>query len=315
MSALLEETAWTELTSSRPPVGHPGGFDHAWPAVATELNEAMVSPNAIHLATSGHGSVGNVHGEGFCYSPTQLPVLHFIGELEEDGDDGGEFAFAGIGTVRAYDAYRNVYLKGTATRTFSIEQTPFIEGFHGHAVVSDDAYTWSVNTTSLYRVTGVVPVRPPTRRARHQKPSRAYDAFRELGAWLEMSDEELSPIVQVARGTVSRSWKNGTEPRKRAQARRLFQLHGVVSALHSALGDGLTLWLKHGSPCPLKLLEMGNIDEFERAADAVIFPPSATPKPRLDAAWPPSAPATARGETTAARMKRSTRVRSRRLER
>lgn len=314
MSALLEKATWAELASSRPTVGHPSVYDDAWPAVATEPNEAMMSPDAIRLSTLGSRSIVNVYGEGFCYSPTQLPVLHFIGELEEDGDDGGEFAFAGIGAISAYDAYRNVYLKGTATRTFRVEQTPFIEGFHGHAVVSDDAYTWSVNTTSLYRVTGVVPVRPPARRARHQEPSRAYDAFRELGAWLEMSDEELAPIVQVARGTVSRSWKNGTEPRKRAQARRLFQLHGLVSALHSALGDGLASWLTHGSPCPLKLLEMGDIDGFERTADAVIFPPSATTKPRLDAAWPASVPTAASGETKA-RMKRATGVRSRRLER
>ncbi|MFI4977502.1 MAG: hypothetical protein ACHQC8_02315 [Solirubrobacterales bacterium] len=305
MSVVFAEAARAEPRISRQPVGW--DLERGWPGVVTE--PVGMPTRTYRVAPTPYGTTGNVYGEGFCYSPTQLPTLHFIGEREEDGDDGGEFAFAGLGTV---GAFRNVFVRGTATRTFKIEQTPFLEGFHGHVTVSDDEYAWSVNTTSLYQVTGVVAIRPPGRRARYQKPSRAYDVFKELGAWLEMSDEELAPIVKVARGTVSRSWKNGTEPRKREQARRLFQLHGLASALHSVLGDRLAVWLKRGSPCPLKLLEMGDIDRFERLADEVIFAGAGAPRPRLDTAWPPSTAGKAPTNSTL-RMKPATRARSKRL--
>jgi hypothetical protein len=311
MSAVLEETVWDELVS-RPARQ---GFEYAWTTIAAETSETPVLSNANHYAALRHRSVSNVYGEGRIKSSTQLSVLDFIGTRYEDGDDGGEFAFVGSGTVSAYGRYQKVFLRGTATRTFKLDHTPFLEGFHGHAVISEDEYTWFVNQTDLYRVTGVVPATPPARRARHQPPSRAYNAFQELSNWLQMSDEELAAVIKVARGTVSASWKNGNEPRKREQARRLFQLHGLVSALHAMLGDGLAAWLKRGSPCPLTLLERGNVDQFERLADTVIFPPNSESRPRLDAAWPANTAGTARDGAERPRLKRSARVRSRRLER
>ena len=230
-------------------------FQCEWPE-ATQF-KAPGWPVTTPVSQHPFRSSGHLYGQGYRYSPTQLPFLNFSAEREENGPDGGVFAFSGRGTANSYDTYRRVYLRGTATQTFPIEHTPFLEGFHGHAVVSDDDYTWSVDTTDLYRVTGVVPATPPKRRARYHAPSRAYNAFKELGSWLQMSDEELAPIIKVSRGTVSVSWRNGTEPRKREHVRRLFQLRGVVSALHTALGDDLTVWLKRGSPCPLKLLRTG----------------------------------------------------------
>jgi hypothetical protein len=310
MSAVFE-TARTDQIAMSHAVARTRRFDYPWSEVVTEPDNATMWLNA-----SPYAPLGGAVGSGFAYSPTEFPILHFIGECEDDAQDGGEFGFAGLGYVSGCDSYQNVYLKGTATRTFKIAHTPFLEGFHGHAVVSRDEYTWAVNTTSLYKVTGVVAAKPPARRARHQEPSRAYNAFKELGSWLEMSDEELAPIVKVARGTVATSWKNGNEPHKREQGRRLFQLHALVSALHAILGDDLGLWLKRGSPCPLTLLEKGEIDRFERAADTLIFPPSPSPRPRLDAAWTPDDPGSARVATEpGGELKRANRVRSRRLER
>jgi hypothetical protein len=309
--AVLEEATPDEFVDI-------GSFEYSWPAVQTEFNEGVMWANAERHTTFQSSLTHNVFGTGRSASPNVPGLLYFTARRHEHGEDGGEFALSGSGTLRAYgapDAYgrRSVFLKGTATHTYKFEQTPFIEGFHGYATVSDDEYVWSVNSTSLLEITGIVVVRPPTRRVRQPKPHRAYYAFRDLGEWLEMSDEELSDIVKVSRGTATRSWKNGTPPRKREQARRLFQLHALVAALRSALGDELTVWLKRGSPCPTKLLEQGDFDRFARKADAVIFPPSPTPQPRLDAAWPANAASPARDRGERSGMKRPTRVRSKRL--
>jgi hypothetical protein len=302
MSALLEEVVTTDTGTH---------WQDQWRAEWSTVNPERAETTFI----KPYGAP-DVYGVGHSYSATDGPALRFVAKHVEVGEDGGVFAFSGLGSV--YDDYRRrhqargaLYVKGTATRTF--RRTSFLETFDGYAFVSDDADLWSANTTSLYQVTGVRLARPPARRARYQKPSRAYETFKELGAWLEMSDEELAPIVDVARGTVSRSWKSGHEPRKRAQARRLFQLHAAVSATRSLLGDEFVLWLKHGSPCPLQMLVRGELDRFERATDAVIFPPSPTPRRRLDAAQLPSDPGTARPEAERTPFKRAIRVRSRRL--
>lgn len=303
MSALLEEVITTDA-----------GL-HWHEQCRTEWS--AVHPEGIETTFIKPYGASDVYGTGRHYSAAQGPTLSFVAKHVGVGEDGGMFAFSGLGSIygrgTTHGASETLYVKGTATRT--VGRTSRLEAFHGYAFVSDDTDLWSANTTSLYQVTGVRFARPPARRARYQKPSRAYETFKELGAWLEMSDEELAPIVNVARGTVSRSWKGGHEPRKRAQARQLFQLHAVVSALRGLLGDEFALWLKHGFPCPLTMLVKGELDRFERAADAVIFPPNPTPRPRLDAARLPSHPDTGPREVERASFKRATRVRSRRLAR
>lgn len=243
---------------------------------------------------------------------TQLAFLEFEGEQDAYGGSSDGFEFTGFGRVRGLGlSDRDVWLTGLAQ---IVDATPILKSFKGHVVVNNIASrTWS-DAPDVYEVEGLLTT-PPARRARHQPPSRAYNAFQELSNWLQMSDEELAAVIKVARGTVSASWKNGNEPRKREQARRLFQLHGLVSALHATLGDRLAAWLKRGSPCPLTLLERGDVDQFERLADIVIFPPISEPRPRLDAAWPPNRAGTARDGAERPRLKRSARVRSRRLER
>lgn len=308
MNAVLGDTAPDEFIDI-------GSLEYPWPAVETEFNEGVMWANAQRHTAFQDSLTHNVFGTGRSASPNDLGLLRFSAKRHERSEDGGEFAFIGSGTLNVYDtpnAY-GVFLKGTATHTYKFEQTQFLEGFHGYATVSDDEYVWSANSTSLFEITGVVVVRPLARGVRQPKPHRAYYAFQDLGDWLEMSDEELSDIVKVSRGTATRSWKLGTPPRKREQARRLYQLHALVAALRSALGDELILWLKRGSPCPLKLLERGEFDRFERKADAVIFPPSAPPQPRLDAAWPPNTASPFRGRSERSGMKRPSHVRSRRL--
>jgi hypothetical protein len=275
----------------------------------TRLSASMVqtgSPDGRQIFEPDMFGAGRAVG-------TQLAFLEFEGEQDAYGGSSDGFEFTGFGRVRGLGlSDRDVRLTGLAQ---IIDATPILKSFKGHVVVNNIASrTWS-DAPDVYEVEGLLTT-PPARRARHHPPSRAYNAFKELGSWLEMSDKELAAIVKVSRTTVSASWKYGTEPRKREQARRLFQLHSVVSALHQALGQELAGWLKRGKPCPLLLLEQKKYEPFERAADEVIFPVSPVPRPRLDAAWEPSTSGpTGDGPRSSSRLKRATPARSRRLER
>lgn len=225
----------------------------------------------------------DMFGSGKPVGSTALSVLDFVGTKGEyTGEAEGEFAFTGSGSIHALGkAIRDVRLDGLAQLG---QGTAFLRHFDGHAVI-DDRYAWS-DVPNVYRVRGAL-VTAARRRARHHPPSRAYRAFRELRDWLEMSDDELAKIVEVSRTTVSMSWRNGVEPHNKAKARRLYELHSVVSALHRVLGNDLAGWVKRGRPCPLKLLEQKKYERFERSADAVIFPTSDEPRRRLDTAREP----------------------------
>lgn len=157
-------------------------------------------------------------------------------------------------------------------------------------------------------------LKPSRRRQRKEPLSRPYRACKELASWLGLTDEEITEIVGARRTTLY-SWKRGTEPRKRT-ARRLYQLHGTVRALRNVLGgEGLRSWLSDSRPRPLSLLEQGKQDEFERLADAMIFPRERTPRRRLDAAWSPEAGGRTPPAATDDIRKRASKVRSRRLGR
>jgi|GEM_PF-6366122 len=290
------------------------GAPPEWMNVGTEIITRTQQLGQSVIQGSTRLAASNLYGEGRCNNASHLSVLDFVGQRGAYGDQPDEFEFTGYGMLRTHGiGAREVSLEGYATgRAFG--STPFVETFQGHAVVSStDSYAWPA-TTNLFRVRGVAAAKVARRRSRHYEPSRAYRAFKELGAWLDMSDEELAPIVKISRTTVSASWKHGTEPRKRAVARRLFQLHALVSALHHALGDDLTMWLGRGSPCPLRLLESEEYERFERLADEVIFPRADDPARRLDAAWSPHAIDVASADAPkTTRLKRAERVRSKRL--
>lgn len=270
--------------------------------------------------SSANTGFDDLYGDGVCRNGTQLLVLDFIGQRGAYGKGPNEFEFSGNGVVVSLGSRvrRQVTLEGYAAAS-GMEGTPFIESFHGHAVVKDTGaaflspYDWS---NSIFTVKGhVAPARVARRRARPHEPSRAYQSCKDLASWLNMTDEEVAAIVGVGR-TTPYAWKRGAEPRP-AAARPLYQLHAVVRALHKRLGQArLEDWLGHGKPYPRKLLEQGNIDRFEELADPIIFPRSEAPMLRLDAAWPPSEPALDRSQTARpTTLKRAGSVRSRRLGR
>jgi hypothetical protein len=255
----------------------------------------------------------DVFGHGQSFASTQLSILDFEAEQCGYGETSDEFQFRGFGRVRSFGCGdRDVRLQGLGQ---VVQGTPILRSFTGQVVVDDaESRTWSA-APELYNVEGFVAAPTQPYRGKYSPPSRAYNAFKELGAWLNLSDGELAKIIEVSRTTVTNSWKGGKEPRKHAQARRLFQLHAVARALHRALGQHLVPWLERGQPAPLTLLREGHFGRFERLADEVIFPRDEQPRARLDAAGsPPTQMTVATSEEHNGPRKRSSRVRSRRLQ-
>jgi hypothetical protein len=253
-------------------------------------------------------STADIVGEGRALG-TQLGVLDFVGErVAYTGEASREFEFKGLGTVTTVGgSAREIPLSGVAQAD---ERTPFVHRFRGN-VVLEESYSWA-DMPSLFQVQGLI--KPAKRRSRHMPPSRAYNAFTELATWLEMSHDELAKIIDVSRTTVSMSWKKGVEPHNKAQARRVYELHSVVAALHTTLGPDLTGWLKKGRPCPLALLEQRKYERFERRADEVVFATARPPRPRLDTASDPQ-PSLRTAPEAVTRLKPAGRARSKRLAR
>jgi hypothetical protein len=270
-----------------PPIAKYVEMDWGWlesqQRISASATHAFSKAAPTDLYGEKAGFSGDLFGEGQSMGPT-LSVLDFLGEQGRYGEASDEFEFIGYGRVRTLgEPPRDVEIKGIATRYFG-ESTPFLQHFRGHAVVNE-RYTWP-NMPNAYRVRGVIES-ASKRRVRHSAPSRAYEAFKELATWLEMTDDELATIIDISRTTVSMSWKKGVEPHNKAKARRLYELHSVVSTLHQILGSEFTGWLKRGRPCPLRLLEQQKYESFERRADKMIFPASSEPRRRLDTAWQP----------------------------
>lgn len=252
-------------------------------------------------------STADMFGEGRAFG-TQLGILDFVGECGEySGESPDEFEFNAYGILRTIGgAAREVRLRGIAQAD---ERTPVM--FRGNAIL-EESYSWA-DMPSVYQVRGVIE-RAAKSRARHSPPSRAYNAFTELAGWLELSNDELAKILEISRTTVSMSWKKGVEPHNKAKARRIYELHSVVAALHNTLGPELSGWLKQGRPCPLKLLEQRKYERFERRADEVIFGTGRKPRIRLDTAPEPQPSARSASEGTL-QLKPAGRARSKRLAR
>jgi transcriptional regulator with XRE-family HTH domain len=220
----------------------------------------------------------------------------------------GEFGFDARGHVwvEGDTARHNVLLAGHGQRSSKRE-------FIGTGRPIYEMPQLSGYLPQRFELVGIV--KPPRRRQRAQPQSRADRACQDLCSWLGLTQAEVSDVVGVSRGTLN-LWKHGGEPRQAKTARRLYQLRAAVRALRNRLGaDGLHEWLGRGNPRPIDLLEQRNHDWFERLADEVIFPRDNAPRARLDAASPPES-ADQKARTPAPRKpKRSSTVRSRRLER
>jgi len=103
------------------------------------------------------------------------------------------------------------------------------------------------------------------------KPSKAFAAFDDLRQWLRLSSEEAAKLIGVGR-TTPLSWeREGHEPRP-ATARRLYQLHTLVSAVVERVGEPAAIrWLESGSPSPHDLIIGGRFDEAARSAEELLI--------------------------------------------
>jgi hypothetical protein len=104
--------------------------------------------------------------------------------------------------------------------------------------------------------------------ATQRRPSSpAFTAFTELRTWLSLSVAEAAKLVGVGRTTPTTSWQKQGHPPRPKQARRLLQLHALVSAVVRQLGSqGALQWLHTGSPSPFSLMEK---KDLAAAADAI----------------------------------------------
>lgn len=103
------------------------------------------------------------------------------------------------------------------------------------------------------------------------KPSKAFAAFDDLRRWLRLGSEEAAKLIGVGRTTPLAWEREGHEPRP-ATARRLYQLHTLVSAIVERLGEPAAIrWLESGSPSPHELIISGQFAEAARSAEDVLI--------------------------------------------
>lgn len=103
--------------------------------------------------------------------------------------------------------------------------------------------------------------------------SAAYTTFKDLGNWLEASDEEISEAVGIGRTTVYSWHRDGREPRPRT-SQKIYEMHAALSSLVQKLGrEGLRNWLFGGkSPSsPRQIFLAGDIDRINEVVYPVLF--------------------------------------------
>lgn len=101
--------------------------------------------------------------------------------------------------------------------------------------------------------------------------SRAFSAFKDIGAWMSIDDADVASLVGIRR-TTPYSWeREGREPRA-STIRRLLQLHSALAAVVDRLGVyGAQRWMNSGSPRPFEMIQSGDFDTFNAAAGVVVF--------------------------------------------
>jgi DNA-binding transcriptional regulator YiaG len=105
-----------------------------------------------------------------------------------------------------------------------------------------------------------------------QRPtSIAFTMFDELREWLNLTTDETARLVGVGRTTPLAWEREGREPRP-AHARRLYQVHSIVSALVARVGVPAAVeWLERGEPSPRHRLEQGEITSVAREAERILL--------------------------------------------
>jgi DNA-binding transcriptional regulator YiaG len=117
--------------------------------------------------------------------------------------------------------------------------------------------------------------RPELRVVEVKSPQRptsiAFTMFDEIREWLSLTTDETARLVGVGRTTPLAWEREGREPRP-ASARRLYQVHSIVSALVMRVGEPAAVeWLERGDPSPRHRLEQGEITSVAREVERILL--------------------------------------------
>jgi hypothetical protein len=112
----------------------------------------------------------------------------------------------------------------------------------------------------------------------HDEPGpRAWEAFKEVAALLEATDQEVAEAIRIGRTTVYTWQRDNREPR-RGTARRIYELHTALRSLRRRLGDeGLRRWLLHGVPTRREVIMAGDLESVAADIDSVLFADASRP--------------------------------------
>jgi hypothetical protein len=101
--------------------------------------------------------------------------------------------------------------------------------------------------------------------------SRAYVTFKNLGTWLQATDDEIADAVGVGR-TTPYAWQRERRTPTPRTLRRLYQMSSALSAVFQHLGDEkASMWLYENGARRRKLILAGELGELDADIDRVVF--------------------------------------------
>lgn len=102
-------------------------------------------------------------------------------------------------------------------------------------------------------------------------PPPAYEAFKDLGRWLDADDAAIADMVGVGR-TTPYAWKrDGREPRA-ATTQRIYEYHATLDSLRRRLGiSGLRRWTHEGVASRRDMLLAGDLGRLEADVHELLF--------------------------------------------
>jgi len=124
-----------------------------------------------------------------------------------------------------------------------------------------------------------------------QEPTHAppaYDAFKDLGRWLDADDGAIAKMVGVGR-TTPYTWKRDCREPRAATVRRIYEYHATIDSLRRRLATSdFRRWLNEGVSSRRDRLLSGELESLEMDVHAVLF--RREPNRRVDLAAAPEEP-------------------------
>jgi hypothetical protein len=208
--------------------------------------------------------------------------------------------FASAGVVYSDISTENMFVVASTRTPTNWQPTPLLLGTEwssrsaftslpGAVISSNLDSPWVFNTGRTFELPANVMVRPffvpvagtiATDPEVEESDPPAFAAFCQLREWLLVSANDVADLVGIGRTTPYNSWKKGGGPHP-ANARRLYQIHGLVEAMVQRLGGaGARAWLAAGDPSPFELMRRGDVEGATSAAQEMVFGrPMAGPEP------------------------------------